>query len=341
MASEEIVDVTYRGLTVAAGVSLSGFGPQLAYLRCEAPVPVGTALIVVTDGGPTVDVRVARVREDPAEEGAVGMWLRAERLGEEAAAWWAERADGRDPEIPEPALTAAGEVVGPEETAQAQGDGDASEEDAETRAEAPAEGGEHEARAEAGGEGADSAAAGEGEGEAVEARGEDEEGEGEAAEARGEGEEGEGEAVEARGEDAEAQGEGAEGAAEQNAEGGDGASQPRRGTEVMSAVEIQAALETAAGSMEDEAAAATEAGEATGDAEAGEGAEAAGTESEGRAWNDRPKAESRTTTVMNAAELQGLVGDAGVDAPEVAPAEPSEESPSKPKGKRRRRGRRR
>ncbi|WP_428269631.1 hypothetical protein [Haliangium sp.] len=313
MASEEIVDVTYRGLTVAAGVSLSGFGPQLAYLRCEAPVPVGTALIVVTDGGPTVDVRVARVREDPAEEGAVGMWLRAERLGEEAAAWWAERADGRDPEIPEPALTAAGEVVGPEETAQAQGDGDASEEDAETRAEAPAEGGEHEARAEAGGEGADSAAAGEGEGEAVEARGED----------------------------AEAQGEGAEGAAEQNAEGGDGASQPRRGTEVMSAVEIQAALETAAGSMEDEAAAATEAGEATGDAEAGEGAEAAGTESEGRAWNDRPKAESRTTTVMNAAELQGLVGDAGVDAPEVAPAEPSEESPSKPKGKRRRRGRRR
>jgi hypothetical protein len=102
MASEHLVDVTYRGLELGRGLRLSHVGSRSAYLACDAPLPVGSELLLAVADGPRIAVRVLRVQEHPAVL-PPGMRVGVIGLEEEAQAWWEARVTGPDPVIPEPA----------------------------------------------------------------------------------------------------------------------------------------------------------------------------------------------------------------------------------------------
>jgi hypothetical protein len=73
---ERVVDVTYRGLRVARGAKLAqpGEGEQ-GFLEVDAPLPVGTRVTVVGEGGFRVEARVVGVVEQDPQKGAPGMRL--------------------------------------------------------------------------------------------------------------------------------------------------------------------------------------------------------------------------------------------------------------------------
>lgn len=108
MASEQRVDVSYRGLEVGRGLQLSHVGPRTAYLALDAPMPVGSELQLAVTDGPRITVRVLRVQEharvlEHAGELPPGMRLGVIGLDEEARAWWEALVTEADPVIPEPA----------------------------------------------------------------------------------------------------------------------------------------------------------------------------------------------------------------------------------------------
>jgi hypothetical protein len=102
MASEALVDLSYRGLVLGKRVRLLQVGPRSAYVAHEAPMPVGTELTLTVDESLAIPVQVARVREGDPREGAAGMWLWADAAEERARAWWGEHVTADDPRIPEP-----------------------------------------------------------------------------------------------------------------------------------------------------------------------------------------------------------------------------------------------
>jgi hypothetical protein len=102
MASEALVDLSYRGLVLGKRVRLLQVGPRSAYVAHEAPMPVGTELTLTVDESLAIPVQVARVREGDPREGAAGMWLWADAAEARARAWWDEHVTADDPRIPEP-----------------------------------------------------------------------------------------------------------------------------------------------------------------------------------------------------------------------------------------------
>lgn len=107
VASEAVVDVSYRGFELGKRVRISQFGPTTAYLEHPAPLPVGTRLEISIDpdregGGDKIAATVLRVCEQVAgAERTPGMHVRATDLAGTAAAWWGERVAHTDPQIPE------------------------------------------------------------------------------------------------------------------------------------------------------------------------------------------------------------------------------------------------
>lgn len=108
MTSEQLVDVTYRGLDVGRGLRLSQVGPGSAHLACDAPLPVGTALVLAVADGIRIPARVLRVHES-ADALPVGMRIGVVALEDEARAWWDRMVTMDDLVIPEPARTRAAE----------------------------------------------------------------------------------------------------------------------------------------------------------------------------------------------------------------------------------------
>ena len=102
MASEALVDLSYRGLVLGTGVRLLQVGPRSAYVAHDAPMPVGTALVLTVDETLTIPAEVARVREGDAKDGPAGMWLWADAAEDRARAWWDAHVTAEDPRIPEP-----------------------------------------------------------------------------------------------------------------------------------------------------------------------------------------------------------------------------------------------
>jgi hypothetical protein len=103
MASEALVDLSYRGLVLGKRVRLLQVGPQSAYVAHDAPMPVGTHLVLTVDQSLTIPAQVARVREADTKDGPAGMWLRANVVEDHARAWWDAHVTAEDPRIPEPA----------------------------------------------------------------------------------------------------------------------------------------------------------------------------------------------------------------------------------------------
>lgn len=72
--SESFVDLTYRGLALGRRVKLTQVRPSAGYLELPTPMPVGTAIAIVTDDGVTFDARVMQIHEQvaiPAQSGPV------------------------------------------------------------------------------------------------------------------------------------------------------------------------------------------------------------------------------------------------------------------------------
>lgn len=88
MADEQIVDVTYRGLVIGERLRLRPLDALAAHIEYASPMPVGTELVVVGEGGVRLPVRVARVHErhDGATEPA-GMRVAAS-APEVIWPWW-------------------------------------------------------------------------------------------------------------------------------------------------------------------------------------------------------------------------------------------------------------
>jgi len=103
MASEQFVNVSYRGIDVGQSLRLAEFGPSTAYLQVTTPMPVGTQLDLETDGGLSIAARVLRVQEQVAgAEHSPGMRIVVSDLSGEAKTWWQGLVEGDDPTIPEP-----------------------------------------------------------------------------------------------------------------------------------------------------------------------------------------------------------------------------------------------
>lgn len=103
MATDALVDVSYRGFVLGKRLRLLQVGPRSAYVACDAPMPVGTELILAVDETMTIPAQVARVREADSKDGPTGMWLWTDAAETRAQAWWDTHVSAPDPPIPEPA----------------------------------------------------------------------------------------------------------------------------------------------------------------------------------------------------------------------------------------------
>ncbi len=112
MSGEQLVDVSYRGLSVGTSVALRDFGPTTAYLEVEDPMPVGSVVDVTNDGGEGFSARVIHVREKTDSAPNAGMRISVEELPDAARGWWSSQISREDPPTataapppePEPAL---------------------------------------------------------------------------------------------------------------------------------------------------------------------------------------------------------------------------------------------
>jgi hypothetical protein len=102
MASEALVDLSYRGLVLGRRLRLLQVGPRSAYVAHDAPMPVGTELVLTVDESLVIRAEVARVREGDSKDGPAGMWLWADAAEQPARAWWDAHVTADDPRIPEP-----------------------------------------------------------------------------------------------------------------------------------------------------------------------------------------------------------------------------------------------
>src|SRR2546423_3505419 len=88
---ETFVDLTYRGLPLGRRVKLAQVRPTTAYLELASPMPVGTAIGILTDDTVALDAQVIEVHEVASAEHAPGMIVRPKLVGEAAKAWWEAR----------------------------------------------------------------------------------------------------------------------------------------------------------------------------------------------------------------------------------------------------------
>lgn len=107
MSGEQLVDVSYRGLSVGTSVALRDFGPTTAYLEVDDPMPVGSVVDVTHDGGEGFSARVIHVREKTDSAPNAGMRISVEGLPDAVRGWWSSHVSQEDPPTatppPEPA----------------------------------------------------------------------------------------------------------------------------------------------------------------------------------------------------------------------------------------------
>jgi hypothetical protein len=90
--SESFVDLSYRGLPLGRRIKLTQVRPSSAYLELATPMPVGTAIVIATDEGVSLDATVTHVFEQIGGSDRVPGMTVAPALAEAAgAAWWKAR----------------------------------------------------------------------------------------------------------------------------------------------------------------------------------------------------------------------------------------------------------
>lgn len=102
---ESLVDLTYRGISLGRHVKLTQVRPRSGYLELASPMPVGTELAIVTDGGVSLGATVAWVNEQVTGSDRVpGMMIVPRLTGEQATSWWHARVTLGDDDAPRPRL---------------------------------------------------------------------------------------------------------------------------------------------------------------------------------------------------------------------------------------------
>jgi hypothetical protein len=104
--ADVLVDLGYRGLSIAKRARLVEQRPSSGYVELAAPLPVGTAIAIATDDGLSFDAIVTQVREVASGERQPGMLLQPKLEGA-AAAWWKERVTLPELDKPPPAVALA------------------------------------------------------------------------------------------------------------------------------------------------------------------------------------------------------------------------------------------
>jgi hypothetical protein len=99
MSGEQLVDVSYRGLSVGTSVALRDFGPSTAYLEVESPMPVGSVVDVTNDSGDGFSARVIHVREKTDSAPNAGMRISVEELPASVQGWWQSQVSQEDPPV--------------------------------------------------------------------------------------------------------------------------------------------------------------------------------------------------------------------------------------------------
>lgn len=109
---ESFVDLTYRGLPLGRRVKLTQVRPSTGYLEMPTPMPVGTAIAVVTDEGVLLDALVTSIHEQVGgSDRPPGMTVAPKLADPAAQSWWSARV--ALPEEPPPAPRTKGVTVRP------------------------------------------------------------------------------------------------------------------------------------------------------------------------------------------------------------------------------------
>ena len=89
---ESFVDLTYRGLSLGRRLKLTQVRPSTGYVETPAPMPVGTAILIATDDGITLDAMVMAIHEQVGGSDRVPGMVVAPALADEARqSWWKAR----------------------------------------------------------------------------------------------------------------------------------------------------------------------------------------------------------------------------------------------------------
>jgi hypothetical protein len=100
MAAETYVDIAYRGIELGRRHRLCEVGPTTAYVEHPTPMPVGSRLELLADGGVALAVEVVRIHEQVAgATRAPGMRVKAPALDERGASLWRTLVSVADPVV--------------------------------------------------------------------------------------------------------------------------------------------------------------------------------------------------------------------------------------------------
>ncbi|HEY8238450.1 MAG TPA: hypothetical protein VIF63_03355 [Candidatus Limnocylindrales bacterium] len=100
MAAETFVDIAYRGIELGRRHRLCEVGPRTAYVEHPTPMPVGSRLELLADGGVALAVEVVRIHEQVAgATRAPGMRVQAPALDERGASLWRTLVSVADPVV--------------------------------------------------------------------------------------------------------------------------------------------------------------------------------------------------------------------------------------------------
>ena len=89
MAGETFVDLVYWGIDLGQTLRIEGAQTGTAYLHHDAPMPIDSELMLITQSGLEIPVRVLDVREKVSgSDRSPGMQLESISPGPDAQAWW-------------------------------------------------------------------------------------------------------------------------------------------------------------------------------------------------------------------------------------------------------------
>ena len=102
--SETFVDLTYRGLSLGRRIKLARVRATNGYLEHPTPMPVGTAVAIVTDDGLTFEAVVEAIHEQVGGSAEPpGMRVKPVFANDQLSSWWSKHVEA------EPAVTAVPE----------------------------------------------------------------------------------------------------------------------------------------------------------------------------------------------------------------------------------------
>lgn len=89
---DSFVDLTYRGLQLGRRIKLTAVRPSTGYLELPTPMPVGTAIAILTDETVALEAMVVEIHEQVGGSDRVpGMVVRPKLEADAANKWWQAR----------------------------------------------------------------------------------------------------------------------------------------------------------------------------------------------------------------------------------------------------------